>query len=89
MNNEFSTLYESCLAISTTDHIFLGADFVNRAGGFFGSTHNGQSWVEINHDVIQTDVRALAIDSSSHIFAGSYFATVSFDRRITPVAGRQ
>ena len=43
------------------------------AGGVFRSTDNGQSWVEINHDVIQTDVRALAINSSGHIFAGTYF----------------
>ena len=38
-----------------------------------GRPITGQSWVEINHDVIQTDVRALAINSSGHIFAGTYF----------------
>ena len=31
------------------------------------------SWVEVNHDIIQTDVRALAINSNGHIFAGTYF----------------
>jgi hypothetical protein len=72
MNNEFSMLYESYLAIDTTGDIFRW-DSVNRAGGVFRSTDNGQRWVGINHGVIQTDVRVLAINSSGHIFAGTYF----------------
>jgi hypothetical protein len=33
----------------------------------------GDSWVEINNDTIQTDVRALATNPGGHIFAGTYF----------------
>ena len=41
---------------------------------FSAQTDFGESWVEINHGVIQTDVRALAINpSGGHIFAGTYF----------------
>jgi photosystem II stability/assembly factor-like uncharacterized protein len=54
-------------------YIFVGADFVGGAGGVYRSTDYGDSWVEINHDMIQTDVRALATDPSGHIFAGTYF----------------
>ena len=57
---------------STVGGIFLGADFVGGAGGVYRSTDDGDSWVEINHGVIQTDVRALAINASGHIFAGTY-----------------
>jgi hypothetical protein len=37
------------------------------------SADYGDSWVEINHDMIQTDVPALATNPSGHIFAGTYF----------------
>ena len=50
-----------------------GADFVGDAGGVYRSSDSGESWIEVNHDVIQTDVRALAINSNGHIFAGTYF----------------
>ena len=43
------------------------------AGGVYRSTDDGDNWVEINHGVIQTDVRALAINANGHIFAGTYF----------------
>jgi photosystem II stability/assembly factor-like uncharacterized protein len=48
---------------------YVGADFVGRAGSVHRSTDYGDSWVEINHDIIQTDVRALAINSAGEIFA--------------------
>lgn len=41
--------------------------------GVYRSTDYGENWVEINYNVIETDVRVLAIDSSGHIFAGTYF----------------
>ena len=34
-------------------------------------TDNGQGWAEINHNVIETDVRALAINSTGEMFAGT------------------
>ena len=52
--------------------IFAGADFVGGAGGVFRSTDNGETWVDISGGVITTDVRALAIDASGTIFAGTY-----------------
>ena len=58
VNNGLSALYESCLAINADGDIFLGADFVNGAGGVFRSTDNWARLAEINHDVIETDVRA-------------------------------
>ena len=72
INNGVLALYESAPLI-TNGYIFVGADFVVGAGGFYRSTDYGDSWVEINHDMIQTDVRALATDPSGHIFAGTYF----------------
>ena len=72
-NNGLPALYESALAINDNGEIFLGADFVNGAGGVYRSTDDGDNWVEINHGVIQTDVRALAINANGHIFAGTYF----------------
>jgi photosystem II stability/assembly factor-like uncharacterized protein len=77
INDGLLARYETCLAINITGgvtggDIFVGADFVGGAGGVFRSTDQGDSWVEINHGVIQTDVRALAINSSGHIFAGTY-----------------
>jgi hypothetical protein len=41
--------------------------------GAFRLTDNAESRIEINHDVIQADVRALAINSSGHIFCRTYF----------------
>src|SRR5262249_39742382 len=60
INNGLLALYESALAINANGDIFVGADFVNGAGGVYRSTDNGDNWAEINHGVIQTDVRALA-----------------------------
>jgi hypothetical protein len=62
------------LAINTNGYIFAGADFVGGAGGVYRFTDYGDSWAEINHDMIQTDVRSLATNSGRHIFAGTYFA---------------
>ena len=65
-------LYESALAINTNGYIFVGA------GGVYRSTDYGDSWAEINHDMIQTDVRALVTNPSGHIFAGTYFGRRRF-----------
>src|SRR4029077_19161668 len=46
-------------------------DFVGGAGGVYRCSDYGDSWVEINHDIIQTDVPALATNPSGHIFAGT------------------
>ena len=43
-----------------------------KGAAFINSTDNGESWVEINHDDITVDVRALAINANGHIFAGTY-----------------
>ena len=76
-NNGLSARYVRTLAINSGGDIFAGADFVNGAGGVFRSTDNGQSWVDVTGE-ITLDVRALAIDSSGHIFAGTYPATGVF-----------
>ena len=73
INNGLSALYESCLAINAAGDIYPGVDFVNGAGGVFGSTDNWQSRVEMNDGVIQTDIRALAINSNGHIFCRNLF----------------
>jgi hypothetical protein len=61
---------------------FLGAD------GAFRSTDNPQSWVEINHDVIETDVRVLAINPAVTFLQKLILAAVSFDRQTMATAGR-
>ena len=51
----------------------LVAQYDTYLGGAFRLTDNAESRIEINHDVIQADVRALAINSSGHIFCRTYF----------------
>ena len=50
-------------------YIFVGADFVGGAGGVYCSGDYGESWVEISHDMIPTDLCALSTNPSGHIFA--------------------
>ena len=45
---------------------------MNGFGGVFRSTDNGENWEEVNQGVITTDVRALAVNPSGDIFAGTY-----------------
>ena len=53
-------------------------------------TDNGQGRAEINHNVIETDVRALAINSTGEMFAGTAGAVkMAFTVRLTTAtAGR-
>lgn len=88
-NHGLLALYDSALAINTNGCIFVGADFVGGAGGVYRSADYGDSWVEINHDMIQTDVRALATNPSGHIFAGLYFGVGVSDRQTMATAGRR
>ena len=41
-------------------------------GGVFRSTDDGNTWIERNNGLIATDVRAIAINPSNDIFAGTY-----------------
>jgi hypothetical protein len=71
MNNHFSTLCESCLAIGTTDDIFRGGFCESRWRSVSVERQTGRAGLRSNMDVIQTDVRLLAINFSGHIFAGT------------------
>jgi len=58
------------LAINNVSgHIFVGTD----GGGIFRSTNNGDSWTAVNTGLTETYVFALAINSSGHIFAGTFY----------------
>jgi len=71
VNNGLSVLYESCLAINAAVDIFLGADFVNDAGGAFRSTDNVGSWTPVNNGVKCGNIWSLAINSTGEILAGT------------------
>ena len=75
INNGLLALHESALLIRN-GYIFVGADFVGGAGGVYCSGDYGESWVEISHDMIPTDLCALSTNPSGHIFAGTYFGGV-------------
>ncbi|MFQ5710045.1 MAG: WD40/YVTN/BNR-like repeat-containing protein [bacterium] len=47
-------------------------------GGVFCSRDNGENWRQINSGLTNTDVRALTIDSSGFLYAGSFFPTGVF-----------
>jgi len=40
-------------------------------GGIFRSADEGYSWVQINKGIINSDIRALAIDANDQVFAGT------------------
>ena len=46
--------------------------FVDDEGGVYRSMDYGDTWEEVNNGMITTDVRALGINSSGHIFAATY-----------------
>ena len=56
------------LATNSSGHIFVGTHRV----GIFRSTDNGETWTGINNGLIATNVRALAISTVDHIFAGTF-----------------
>jgi hypothetical protein len=83
-----SCAYESALAINANGHIFVGADFVGGAGGVYRSTDYGDSWVEINHDMIQTDVSGVGDTSDVVTFLRVLILVAAFfDRQTTATAG--
>jgi len=66
-----------CLAINSSGHIFAGtAGGINAlrvlGDGVFRSTDNGDSWTQVNTGLTNESVGCLAINSSGHIFAGTY-----------------
>src|SRR6266511_2293457 len=55
------------LATGPSGHIFVGT----QGGGVFRSTDDGGTWTGVSNGMTDTNVRALAINSASHIFAGT------------------
>jgi ligand-binding sensor domain-containing protein len=55
-------------ATNASGHVFVGT----QGGGVFRSTDNGETWTGVNNGLTATNVRALAINSASHIFAGTF-----------------
>jgi photosystem II stability/assembly factor-like uncharacterized protein len=72
VNNGLTATYVTSLTTNQDGDIFAGADFIDNNGGVFRSTDDGDTWTNVSGP-ISTDVRALAINSSGHIFAGTYF----------------
>ena len=56
------------LARNSIGHVFVGT----QGGGVFRSTDNAETWTGINNGLTATNVRALAISSADHIFAGTF-----------------
>src|SRR5262245_57698647 len=56
------------LARNSIGNIFVGT----QGGGVFRSIDNGESWTGINNGLTATNVRALAISSVDHVFAGTF-----------------
>ena len=56
------------LARNSIGHIFVGT----QGGGVFRSTDNAETWTGINNGLTATNVRALAISPTDHIFAGTF-----------------
>src|SRR5437762_10276358 len=56
------------LATNPSGHVFVGT----QGGGVFRSTDNGGTWTGVSDGMTDTNVRALAINSASHIFAGTF-----------------
>jgi len=56
------------LARNSIGHVFVGT----QGGGVFRSTDNAETWTGINNGLTATNVRALAISSVDHIFAGTF-----------------
>src|SRR5881227_1296753 len=56
------------LATNPSGHIFVGT----QGGGVFRSTDNGGTWTGVSNGITDTNVRALAINSASDIFAGTF-----------------
>ena len=57
------------LPVTATGDLFAGTYF---GGGVFRSTDNGDTWNEKNNGLIATEVRAIAINASNTLFAGTY-----------------
>src|SRR5713101_3030081 len=56
------------LATNSSGHVFVGT----QGGGVFRSTDNGGTWTGVSNGMTDTNVRALAISSVDHIFAGTF-----------------
>ncbi len=56
------------LATNPSGDVFVGT----QGDGVFRSTDNGETWTGVNNGLTATNVRALAINSASHIFAGTF-----------------
>ena len=56
------------LATSPNGQIFVGT----QGGGVFRSMDDGGTWTGVSNGMTDTNVRALAINSASHIFAGTF-----------------
>ena len=56
------------LTTNVSGHIFVGT----QGGGIFRSTDNGETWTGVNSGLTATNVRALAISPTDHIFAGTF-----------------
>src|SRR6266436_4364546 len=56
------------LATNPSGHMFVGT----QGGGVFRSTDNGATWIGVSNGMTDTNVRALAINSASDIFAGTF-----------------
>ena len=56
------------LTTNASGDVFVGT----QGGGVFRSTDNGGTWTGIHNGLSDTNVRALAISSVGHIFAGTF-----------------
>ena len=62
------------LATNPSGHVFVGT----QGGGVFRSTDNGGTWTGVSNGMTDTNVRALAINSVDHIFAGTFSGVFQF-----------
>ena len=69
MNNGLTTPFVLSFTSDGAGDLLAGTYF---GGGVFRSSDNGESWIEENHGLSATDVRALAVNAENDIFAGTY-----------------
>jgi photosystem II stability/assembly factor-like uncharacterized protein len=67
-----SGYYVSTLAINASGHIFAGT-----SSGVFRSTNNGDSWILVNNDSLNSFFNSFVFNLNGHIFAGNLRAGVS------------
>lgn len=77
INANLTAISVSALAVNSKGYVFAATDDMNllnpkqNGGGVFLSRNSGMTWMAVNNNLTNTDVRALAINSLGAIFAGT------------------